>query len=188
MQWIDQNRHREARAAARLKALVQRYPKASGLRDRAGAAPKVSHGNQTKSRNRRLAWKRTVATVTENGPKSCMARKNAQTPKGVPTRAANHKATPITSATTTTRMLDGKENWTKKKVHGHNKDRAVAKTATSTTKTSTTIRDKQRMAGTNNHGMDGSIMATGQRTPQGHKINNDSQRSNNFNQMRTAQP
>ena len=117
-----------------------------------------------------------------------MARKNAQTPKGTPTRAANHKATPITSATATTRMLDGKGNGTKKNVHGHKKGKAVAKTATSTTKTSTTIRDKQRMAGTNKHGMDGLTMATGQTTPQGHKINNGSRhRSNKFNQMRTVQ-
>ena len=115
-----------------------------------------------------------------------MARKNAQTPKGTPTRAVNHKTTPTTRATTTMRMLDGKGNGTKKNGHGHKKDKAAAKTVTSTTTTSTTTKDKQRMAGINNHGMDGSNLATGQATPGGHKINNGSHR-NNFNQMMTVQ-
>ena len=121
MQWNDQNRHREARAAARLKALVQRDPKASGFRDRVVAAPKVSHGNQTNSRNRWLAQKRTVVTVSENGHKSCMATKNAQTPKEAQKRITNHNMTPNTTAITTMRMLDGKVNGTKKRVHGSTK-------------------------------------------------------------------
>ena len=84
------------------------------------------------------------------------------------------------------RMPDGKGNGIKKNGHGHKKDKAAAKTVTSTTTTSTTTRDKQRMAGINNHGMDGSTLATGQAIPGGHKINNGSHR-NNFNQMMTVQ-